>query len=164
MAKPKRYLLGFWVLCSIVFLQLLSLSVIYFFTRILTRNYAYPAKFNIFNVYQVILIAILLLEAMIYWSLRNKIVNTQWVKAHVWLIFFGMVIIPFLTAIILAIVPQYFNARHLKFRIINIRVYISWTLFALAHVFFVLTLHSFFKNKNQQSAVDSGDILEEFSD
>jgi hypothetical protein len=168
MVKPKRYLLGFWVLCGVIFFQLLSLTVLYFATRRLIHDNVYALKINIINAYQIMLVAILFLEAMTYWSLRNNIVNRQWVKAHVWLVFFAMVVIPFFTWFLLFITARYLGMHQfsvLKIWVVRARLYISWSVFIIAHVFFILTLVNFFKAKSQHvQSETTADVLEEFSE
>ncbi|MGF2412462.1 MAG: hypothetical protein ACQUYJ_09050, partial [Ferruginibacter sp.] len=129
MSQQKKYLLGFWVLCLIIFCRLLILTIVYF----TVHHFSAPAndlsRVNIFSIYELVVLAIFFLQAMTYWSLRYSIINKNWVKAHVWLIFFAMIILPFFMWLGLIVAPNYLSLKQITvFRLwsANIRFYFGW--------------------------------------
>lgn len=167
MSQQKKYLLGFRVLCLIIFFRLLILTIVYFTVHRFATPQNDLSQINIFSAYEIIVMAIFFLQAIIYWSLRYNIVYKSWVKAHVWLIFFAMVILPFFMWLGLIVAPRYLGMEQIAvFRLwsANIRFYLGWSLIIIAHVYFILTLVTFFNTKKiNASTVKSADVLEEFS-
>jgi hypothetical protein len=168
MNQPKKYLLGFRVLCWVILLRLLILGIVYFAAYRYSGSYYDLSSINIFSAYQIGVLIILFFEALIYWSIKFRIANKYWVKAHVWLIFFSMIMLPFFTWLILIIAPQYLSLAEfsrLRFWASAIRFYFGWGLIIVAHIFFILTLVDFFNNKNLAAANSNpADVLDEFSE
>lgn len=168
MNQQKKYLLGFRVLCWVILLRLLILGIVYFAAYRYSGSYYDLSRINIFSAYQIAVLIILFLEALIYWSIKFRIANKYWVKAHVWLMFFAMIILPFFAWLTLTIAPQYLSLTEfsrLRFWASSIRFYFGWGLIIIAHIFFVLTLINFFNTRNQVAKTEnSPDMLDEFSE
>jgi hypothetical protein len=167
MIRQKKYLPAFWILCVVFFFRLLFLAIAWFNIRRFANSHTNTSIINIFSAYEITVLAIVFAEAMTYWFFRYRIINKLWVRLHVWLIFFAMLIIPLFMILFFIVAPNYLGNEDLansKILLGNIRFYLSWGLIIISHFFFILTLVKFFSTKKEITTTEKSDnILEDFS-
>jgi hypothetical protein len=167
MKNNKAYKWGIWGLSIIVFFRLLLLLFLSYQTRdIGTFVYKMPA-IQIFTWLEVAVMVLVILEAVAYSVLKNKIQAKAWIRLHVWCLFFVMFFIPLLMMGLIMIGLGYINMSELKElmpRINAIRYYLAWALTITGHGAFIIVLIKSLSVKNETEAVEtSSGILDEFT-
>jgi len=167
MEKQQKYTLAIWVLGVVLLFHALFLGVSYYKFQLHPANGYQLYSVKSFVIYEMVVIAILVIEIIVYWNLRYRIVNRWWVRLHVWALFFAMVLAPFVTMAIMMILPNYFSATDYSLFLLpfsRIRFYIICGLLFIGHIFFIMTTVKSLQAKNTDPAKTEDDgILEEFA-
>jgi len=140
----------FWSLIILLFLDLVW-RIALIITIIKLRQFAGNVNFTPIIVQLVISFAVLLAEAIVYWKLRRRFQNMSWVWTHVFLLYFILLVMPIAYLIGLPLLNRYFapeSYSELMVRLSWIRVIFFWSILAMAHLFFVLTIVKSYSTKN----------------
>ncbi|MGG9960518.1 hypothetical protein [Ferruginibacter sp. SUN106] len=167
MKNNKAYTWGIRGLSLIVFFRLLLLLFLSYQTRnIGTFVYKMPA-IRIFTWLEIAVMLLVILEAVTYGVLKNKIQAKAWIRLHVWSLFFVMFFIPLLMMGLIMIGLLYIDKSELKElmpRINTVRYYLAWALTITGHGAFIIVLIKSLSIKNETGAVETpSGILDEFT-
>ena len=160
MSRARPFMAGVWTLgAATIFRAFLSVY-----------SYHLITKANSFSGYGVklpwlllfIWPALLLLETIIYWFIRNRIDKKLWANIHIACIIGGFILLPILLFGFNRFVADYFRMDSWRLTQ-QIFFYASWILFGVGHLFFIATIvrSFYYKNDSEDDEEDTG-ILGEF--
>jgi hypothetical protein len=109
--------------------------------------------------------AIMLVEAMMYWIVRNRVVQRSDARRHV--LFFTLAYLtPFLKSLLFFFAARSFSVRNMATfvnRVSLIQACLFWLVTIYAHIFFVRVLIKAF-DRPVAAAVESGNLLDDMLD
>ena len=157
----------FWALFILLILDLAWRTAL-IITVVKLRPLGGQVNFIPIIVQMTVTFIVLLSEAIVYWKLRRRFEKMSWVWAHIFLLYFILILMPIVYLFVLPLLTNYFNPQRSSSLIINLsvtRVILFWSSVAIAHIFFVLTIvKSKWKNKSTVAANDEpANLLDEFN-
>ena len=165
MANTKTYKTPFW---SLIVLMILIAVYDGMVVTFLIKSHS-PNEFVLDSIWQsCIYIFILLVESLLYWILRKRILKKSWALIHVALLYFALIFLAILFVVSTWIAASYYSPSdygNFMRQISNIRRTVFWCSIIAAHIFFIATIVKGFSNKNisGKSENESADLLNEFT-
>jgi len=117
----------------------------------------------------VLALAVVAVEATVYWLLKRKFYRMSWVWAHVSLLYFVLMVVPLLYPLGNLILFNYMGSGHAGewvLMISNVLSTLFWSAVVVAHIFFVLTIVRSLKARKQKEkgTYDPASLLDEFNE
>jgi hypothetical protein len=108
---------------------------------------------------------LILVDAIVYWMIRKRIMERKWVWAHLLFSLFAFVVLTILRITLYALIPMYApdEGRDSIRLISTIEDYCFFSSVILGHTFFIIALVRIYSGKNPQPPPDDNDLLSEFA-
>ena len=137
-------------------------SFIYLFLK--RQNGAEVASKNILKT-EIIACIIIAMEAGVYLFFRRRLVKRVWAQTHVFLLYFALIILPILFAIIPFALKNFLSGEKFHSRmgiLLSVRFYIYWACILIGHVFFFLVIRQALTTPSTITHMEPEGLLDEF--
>ena len=166
MKPPQPFLLPIWVIGGVVMLRIFMLFGVISFIRDYPSDIELPISYIFFEFFWPLL---LIIEFYVYWFIRHRIYNKQWVHIHVWIVLVCLGIFPIAVILYRKLYPitvdSLFEQDSFFSTLVQIQIYGFWLLVGIAHVFFIATIVKSFSKKQETIADEQAPgLLDEFTD
>jgi hypothetical protein len=155
---------GIWGMAITI---LMRFSILYFTALLLKRSRVDDINYVslIFDWIQIFIFLLLLVELIIYWIISNRLLNILWVRLHVWLTFVALIVFPFLSSFIIAILGARLGLEEMtiflkQFR--QIQLYLMIGLLITANIFFISNIVKAVRPAENNTDNEPPGILDEF--
>lgn len=106
------------------------------------KNFGYSSLFNILLYRNLVVLAILVVETIVYWFLGSRPIKRSWAWAHIICLFIATIGVPLLFVLALYITRGQTISRYFNLRVITgaMRIVFFYGSVIVGHVFFILSL------------------------
>jgi len=157
--KMKWPWFGMFIIASIS--MLFSIGVAY---NLKDTRFINPQTIYVFYFLSLLWPFILFVESLLYYKIRAKIYNIQWVKLHVIFMAIAFVILPLLWTLFFLIARQVYNLSGYRAIVAmsrKVRPFLFAVLFIAGTVFFILNLIKSYANKTSNKSTSENDLLDD---
>ena len=159
--KAKPWNTPIWVMVGILIVSCLQSLIVFKLTmRFTIGEITGTVLFNM-----LFLPSLILVDAIIYWMIRKRIMERKWVWAHLLFSLFAFVVLMILRLVVtfLAITHNLDGGRE-SIRLFNtIEGYFFWGSIIIGHVFFIVAIVRIYANDSPQLPPDDNDLLSEIA-
>lgn len=108
---------------------------------------------------------LILVDAIIYWMIRKRIMERKWVWAHLLFSLFAFVLLMIIRlAISFLAITHNLDGGRASIRLMNtIEGYCFWGSIITGHVFFIVAIVRIYSGNSPQQPPDDNDLLSEFA-